>query len=128
MEALEPQHKRLVIKMQPHILKGRKTIYHSVRWAWRINADRASKADFVLGCVNDICEGVFVADKWMHAAPRNFPHFSDPDNRPDFPHHRPDRFGFDGHEADYDIQKLYVGKLLPDSQRGGQTRVRYINC
>ena len=73
METLEPQHKLLVIKTQPHILKGRKTLYHSVRWAWRINADRSSKAD-------------------------------------------------------YDIQKLYVGKLLPNAQRGGQYPIRYINC
>ena len=128
METLIPQHKLLVTKTQPHVLKGRKTLYHSVRWAWRINADRARKADYVLGCVGDVCKGVFVVDRWMHATPRNFPHFSDPNSRPDFPHHCPDRYGFDGHEAYYEVQQIYVGKLLPEKQQGGQNPIRYIGC
>lgn len=128
MDIIEPQHKLLVIKTTPRVLSGRKTLYHSVRWAWRINPARAAKADYILGCVGDTCRGVFTVDRWLQATPRNFPHFADPANRPDFPHHRPDRYGFDGQEAGYDVQQIYVGKQLPLMQQGGQNPIRYIGC
>jgi hypothetical protein len=59
-----PHHKLLVIKTQPDIRKGRKTLYHAVRWAWRIDPARARKAEYILGCVKDECHGVFIADEW----------------------------------------------------------------
>lgn len=128
METLIPQHRLLVIKTRPDIRRGRKTLYHAVRWAWRIDPQRAANAEYVLGCVNNICHGVFIADEWKSATAANFPHFTDPTNRPDAPHHRPERHGFDGREAAYNIQMLYADKKLPEIYCHGQNRIRYINC
>ena len=128
METLIPQHRLLVIKTQPHVLRARGSLYHSVSWAWRINVRRARQADFILGCVQDICRGVFVADEWRQALAENFPHFQNLANRPGFEANRPDRHGFIGTEAPPEICGLYENKLLPEKQQGGQNAIRYINC
>ncbi len=128
MDTLIPQHKLLIIKTQPRVLKGRGSLYYSVSWAWRIDPKRAATADYVLGCVDDVCRGVFVANAWLPATEANFPHFADPGHRPDFPHHRPERHGFIGQEAPDSICGIYENKFLPERQQGGQNAIRYINC
>ena len=128
METLIPQHKLLVIKTQPHVLRSRGSLYHSVSWAWCISPNRARGADYILGCVGDICRGVFIAHEWRRAIEENFPHFQSMANRPGFVANRPDRHGFIGEQAPTEICGLYENKLLPEQQRKGQNPIRYINC
>ena len=61
--------------------------------------------------------GAFVADDWLEATTENFPGKDDV----------PGRYGFVGIEAPVKIQRMYIGKRVPDSYRktGAANPIKY---
>jgi hypothetical protein len=51
--------KCIIIKIHQKTVRGRGSVYEAVRHCWRINIDRANRADYVLGVINGIVKGVF---------------------------------------------------------------------
>ncbi len=111
------KHRTLAININLTVTE--KSVYDAVRYAWKVDPDRARKADYVLAVNKGLIVGVFVAVKWMMATPANFPGTSEP---------REGRWGFEGREAPDDIQKIYLRHRLPDEmrKRGAANPVKYI--
>ncbi len=82
-------------------------IYDAVRYAWKVNVERAKRADFILAVEKGIIVGVFVAEEWKKANRHNFPEFQCASGR----------WGFIGKEADDEVQGLYLGKRIPSEYR-----------
>ena len=93
------------------------TLYEATRYAWKISLSRAKKAEVILATVRGMIVGAFIADDWLEATPDNFP-----GREP-----RPGRNGFVGTEAPVKIQRMYVGKRVPDSYRkaGSANPIKY---
>lgn len=79
--------------------------------------EKAKKAEVILATVQGVIKGAFIAEKWLEASAANFP------GRQDIP----GRYGFVGREASAELQKLYVGRRLPDEyrKRGAANPIRY---
>lgn len=93
-------------------------IYEAVRYAWKIDPKKASKADFVLAVEQGLIIGVFIASTWLPATRNNFPGTLED---------RPGRWGFVGSEAPREFADLYLRRRLPDSmrKRGAANPVKY---
>ena len=48
-------------------------VYEVVRYAWKLNAKKAQKSDFMLALQQGLVIGVFVPTKWLEATKSNFP-------------------------------------------------------
>lgn len=95
-----------------------KSVYDAVRFAWRINVNKAQQADYIVAVSKGVIRGVFVAKEWLPATKANFPKYDkDVENR----------YGFKGTDAPGDIQQKYLGKRIPDSYRkkGAMAPVKY---
>jgi len=94
-----------------------RSLYEATRYAWKISKTKAEKAEFVLGVIQGLIVGAFIADRWLEATTENFPGHETV----------PGRLGFVGQEAPPDIQKMYVGKRIPDKyrKRGAANPIRY---
>jgi hypothetical protein len=110
------EHKAILININR--TAPEKDIYEAVRYAWKLDPKKASKADIVLAVLQGLIIGVFVADKWLAATPENFAGTSI---------NQPGRWGFQGHEAPEEISRLYLRRRLPDSmrKRGAANPVKY---
>lgn len=110
------QHRVLMISINRSATEA-DNVYEAVRYAWKLNAKKAQKSEFVLALQQGLVIGVFVPTKWVEATKSNFPGRED----------RPGRWGFIGEEAPDDIKKLYLRTRLPDSMRkkGAANPVRY---
>jgi len=99
-------------------------LYDAVRFAWKIDPNKARVADYVLAVRKGVIVGAFKAIRWLEATPENFPGLI----RDGFGS-RNGRFGFIGEEAPADIKEQYVQKRLPDSERkkGAANPIRYWN-
>jgi len=93
------------------------SLYEATRYAWNISPSRAKKAEVVLATVQGVIKGAFIADDWLEATATNFP------GRQDVP----GRYGFVGREAPEELQKMYVGKRVPDEyrRRGAANPIKY---
>ena len=83
------------------------TFYEATRYAWKISLSSVKKAEVILATVRGMIVGAFIGDDWLEATSDNFPGREA----------RPGRNGFVGTEATVKIQRLYVGKRVPDSYR-----------
>jgi uncharacterized protein len=94
------------------------SVYDAVRYAWKLDPEKARRAELVLAVQQGVIVGVFVADKWMEATTTNFPGTAS-DRLP--------RWGFVGREASADIVHQYIRHRVPDSlrKRGAANPVRY---
>lgn len=112
--SLNPNHKILIFKIKAD-KKSDKCIYESVRRAWKVNINRAKKADYIFAVIDRLVAGIFVADEWLEATKDNFPTL-DKDE--------PSRYGFNGKEIDI---SEYKHKRLPDNfcSKGMSNPVRY---
>ncbi len=117
-EAKEAIFKHRVLLITVNRSLTEKSIYHAVRYAWKLSRKKAEKAEFVLAVQQGLIIGAFVADTWLKATTKNFP-----DTSAD----RPGRLGFEGHEAPEEIANLYLRKRVPDVMRkqGAANPVRY---
>ena len=93
------------------------SLYEATRYAWKISAKRAKRAEYVLAICHGIIVEVFIAEKWLPATPENFPGLEPV----------PRRYGFIGTEAPDRIRKMYVGKRIPDKYRkkGASNPIKY---
>ncbi|MCH7839902.1 MAG: hypothetical protein IID38_06670 [Planctomycetes bacterium] len=93
------------------------SLYEATRYAWKISAKRAKRAEYVLAICHGIIVEVFIAEKWLPATPENFPGLEPV----------PGRYGFIGTEAPDRIRKMYVGKRIPDKYRkkGASNPIKY---
>lgn len=114
-EIAEFQHKALLISVNRSALES--SLYEATRYAWRLNRSTAESADVILATVQGLIVGAFVAAKWMEATAENFPGRETVDGR----------YGFYGAEAPIDVQKLYVGKRVPDEfrKKGASNPIKY---
>lgn len=106
--AAEPavfHHKALLINISKSAAE--RSLYDAVRFAWRINATKASQAEVVLPTMQGLIVGAFIAEKWLPATAENFPGLGD----------APARFGFVGHEASAEVKQAYIGKRIPSGMR-----------
>jgi hypothetical protein len=116
--AAEPavfQHKALLISVNRTAEET--SLYEATRYAWKINRDKAAKAEIILATLQGLIVGAFEADQWLDATSANFPGRVE----------APGRFGFVGHEATIEIKSIYVGKRVPDEfrKRGAANPVKY---
>lgn len=89
----------------------RKSIYQAVRFAWRMNKEKAQEYPLVFVMVHHKIREVFLVDEWLDATVENFPEFAhefeqDKDNK------LANRIGFRG-ELAYTIRLDYIGKEVP---------------
>jgi hypothetical protein len=109
------EHKALLINVNRSAAEN--DLYEATRYAWKINASKAAKAEVVLSVLQGLIVGAFIADQWLPATPDNFP------GKPEVP----DRLGFIGREAGPEIGSVYVGKKVPDHLRkpGAANPIKY---
>jgi len=117
--AAEPadfRHHAVLISVNRSAL-AESSLYEATRYAWRISPSRAKKAEVILATVQGVIKGAFIADDWLEATATNFP------GRQDVP----GRYGFVGREAPEQLQKMYVGKRVPDEyrRRGAANPIKY---
>lgn len=110
METMNPdiEHKLLYVKTKEGTLRERGSLYEAARKYWRLDPDRAQEADYVIAVINNVCRGVFRPEKWEPCVGK-----------------WEGRWQFEGHEVSGDVEKRYVGKLVPDDKRRFQNPVRY---
>ena len=109
------QHKVILINVNAS--RDERDLYEAVRYAWRLSANRARLADYVLATSRGLIVGAFVANHWIEASEDNFPGFPAVEGR----------WGFVGRRASDEIQELYVGKRVPSeySKKGASNPIRY---
>ncbi len=108
------EHRAMLININ-RTASARRSVYEAVRWAWRINRQRAANAEVILTDLHGLIVGAFVAETWLPATVRNFP---------DIPADVPGRWGFVGRDAPPEVVRLYLRRRVPDAMRGQQP-VRY---
>lgn len=110
------QHRIMMINVNWTL--GERELYDAVRFAWKVNIDKARRAEYIVGVVHGIIKGVFVADTWLPALKANFPIL---------PEDMPTRIGFNGTDAPAHIQQLYLHTRIPAHYRkkGAANPVKY---
>lgn len=110
------EHKIILISINRSVLN--RDIYDTVRFAWKLDVERAQKADYVLALEKGIIVGVYKALQWNLARKQYFPEFENHTNK---------RYGFKGEEADDNILKMYLRKRIPEEYRkkGASNPIKY---
>lgn len=115
-EIAELEHKVLLISINRTV--NDRDIYDAVRFAWKLDLERAQKAEYVLALEKGIIVGVFKPLKWHLARKQYFPEFEIHTNK---------RYGFIGEVAENNVQELYMRKRIPEEYRkkGASNPVKY---
>lgn len=110
------EHKVMMITINKSI--SERSIYDATKFAWKIDKNRAVKADYILSVKQGIIVGVFKASEWKEATEKNFPEFHVDISG---------RFGFIGVEADESVKKKYLMKRIPNSfrKKGASNPIKY---
>lgn len=94
-------------------------ILHQVQYAWKIDSERASRADFVLAVQRGVVIGAFQNCKWHPATNEFFPNREEVEGR----------YGFHGEPAVKDKWDYYVGeqgkRITNEKIRHVQYPIRY---
>lgn len=108
-------HKVLLISVNKSALDN--SLYESVRYAWRLNKEKAESAEVILATVQGLIVGAFVADVWLDATENNF------QGREDIK----GRYGFVGSKAPDEIAIQYIDKVIPEKyrRRGASNPIKY---
>lgn len=109
-------HKVIMIIINKSVAE--KGLYDATRFAWKIDARKAAKAEYILAVRQGIIVGVFVAHEWKEASLANFPEFHED---------RSERMAFVGAEAPAEVRELYLRKRVPEAYRkkGAANPIRY---
>jgi hypothetical protein len=97
----EPDHSLVLINVNRFEKSGIEALYNQTRFAWRIDASRAAKADYVLSVMRGVVIGTFRVDAWQPSTRKHFPELTED---------IPGRHGFRGTPAPKEIWDLYCGK------------------
>lgn len=113
---IEFKNRILMITINDSIINN--SIYDATRFAWRLDVERAKRAEYILALEKGIVVGVFMAKTWLKADKENFPEFTTVESK---------RFGFVGEEANEEIKKLYMWKKIPKKYRekGASNPIKY---
>jgi hypothetical protein len=113
----EFQHNAIIINVNRSAAES--SVYEAVRFAWRLDPERAADAEIVLAVVRGLIVGVFVAERWLEATVQNFPGISEDQHG---------RWGFVGHPAADETASQYLRHRLPDTMRkpGAANPIRYV--
>ena len=102
----------------------RNTPYDAVRYAWRVNLDRARRCQLVLARLRGLVVGAYRPKVWLPATRENFPDlaksYSDVDDIPGF-------HGFVGEDAEAEVWDYYVDKRVPERFRRSRIAIRYLD-
>lgn len=118
-EAKDAEFAHRLILISVHRTATDTSLYEATRFAWRIDARRASNAEFALPVIQGLIVGAFEPVEWLEATSENFPGRES----------MLGRWGFRGREAGEPIQKLYVGRRLPAQyrRRGAANPIKYVD-
>lgn len=114
-------HKGILINATKSYLDEGKDIYEAVRFAWRLNKERADEYPLVFAMADGKIIDVFAVTEWREVSQENFPEFA---HR--FVKQVEGRIGFVGKLADTDVRLAYIGKDVSSEYRG-QFPCRYID-
>lgn len=125
-DPIDLKHKGMAISINRSFKDYENSIYDCVRFAWKVNVDRANKIDIVLAVKNGLIREVFVDVKWKRATRENFP---------DLPFWQTldgtlgeiDKYGFTAVKAPDEIRKLYIHRRLPEGKNIPQLGFTYLN-
>lgn len=106
-------HHKIIAIIIP-LVEDSGNVYETVRYAWRLDKSRAEKAEYVLAVHHGLVKGVFKPDIWHKLGD-------------DVPEIDIGRVYFDGKPAPEEIQKMYMGKRMPEKKRGAANPVHYFN-
>lgn len=111
----EFKHRAIIINVNRSATET--SLYDATRYAWKIDAKKAGRAEIVVAVRYGLIIAVFIAEQWLPANADNFP-----GREP-----VPGRFGFIGSEAPDATRKMYIGKRLPDEFRkqGAANPIKY---
>ncbi len=102
-----------------------KSLYNAVRYAWRIDVNKA-QGRYVLAHTKGLIRAVLEVEKWLREGTEEFEiEFKDFLKVEKVV----GRYGFIGKELskDHEISKLYLGKRLPPVKKGAMSPVRYFD-
>ena len=118
---IEFNDKCIIIKIHQETVLGKGSIYKAVRHCWRINIDRANRADYVLGVINGIVKGVFkpIGD-WYYFPEKECNRINCGNNNIPC-----GRKAFNGENADKNAQIKYLNKYIPDAYRKSRNPIQY---
>lgn len=116
METADLKHKVILININRTV--NNRDTYDCVRFAWKLDVNRARKAEYVLAVEKGVIVGIFKPSKWELAVKQYFPEFEGHTNK---------RFGFIGEEANGEIQSLYIRKRIPQEfrKKGAANPIKY---
>lgn len=118
--AIEPSHRLILININHYGGSKIEDLLDQTRFSWRLNRDRARKADYVLSVMRGVAIGAFQASDWHPATKEYFQEISE---------EIPDRSAFHGKKAPDDIWELYVGergkRIALDVLKHVQNPIRY---
>ena len=113
----EIRHRMLMINVNRTVLES-KDVYEAVRYAWKLNATKARKADLVLAVQQGLIIGAFTANQWAA-------------NRQNFPGRdaMPNRWGFVGQVASETVRECMSGNAsreISQERRGESGSVQLV--
>lgn len=109
------KHRAIIINVNRSATET--SLYDATRYAWKIDAKKAGRAEIVVAVRYGLIIAVFIAEQWLPASADNFA-----GREP-----VPGRFGFVGREAPEELRRMYIGKRLPDQFRkqGAANPIKY---
>lgn len=94
-------------------------LYDATRGIWRLNPDRAARANYVFAVYRGEIIEVYVPERWLPAKTTPYHHRSTAGWKLE------GRFEFVGRKASEAVRQKYVGKQMPVA--GTQNPIRYLN-
>ncbi|MBN2754412.1 MAG: hypothetical protein JXR81_06035 [Candidatus Goldbacteria bacterium] len=114
----EAVFKHKIIMITVNRSSEERTLYDATRYAWKINKEKAQKAEYAVSVIRGIIKAVYKIIEWKEANKTNFPLFD---------LNRPGRYGFIGEKAENSVESIYINKRIPDKyrKRGAANPIRY---
>lgn len=115
-----PMEPLILISIARSYEEETRSIYNAVRCCWKIKKNRAEKFNMVLAHRRGLVLGVYRPIHWLPARKLNFPWLDDDIQG---------RYGFIGVPVEPAVERLYIGKRVPDDYRrkGAANPVRFID-
>jgi hypothetical protein len=121
-EEFQVKHHLMLIAINVYFYL-RNNPYDAVRFAWKVNPNRATKYNLVLARLRGQVVGAYRPAKWLPASRENFPDlansYNDVADLPGF-------HGFVGEEAEPEVWDYYVKKRVPKRFLRSQNAIRYL--